>query len=179
MKRIATSLLSLCLLALCACSGAPAPKPSYRGTLPSPKPSHTQPAAPSETKKPSAAPERTEAPTSEPTPSPTPAPTPEPTPSPTPEPTPEPTNEPVQNPPSSPSGGGNSGGGGDGSNFQTWDNPDQQQTSQNWVLNTNTMKVHYPSCSSVPRIAPHNYATSSAPLDELLSRGYSRCGRCF
>ena len=57
--------------------------------------------------------------------------------------------------------------------------PTQQQSSQTWVLNTNTMKIHYPSCSSVSRIAAGNYATSTASIDELLRRGYTRCGRCF
>lgn len=165
MNRLKSGLLALCLLFLCGCSAA-SPTPTHRGTLPSPKPSHTLAPTP--------------APTPKPTPEPTLEPTPEPTPELTPEPTPAPTDKPAQLPSTAPSGGGNNGGGGgDGSNFQTWDNPDQQQTSQAWVLNTNTMKIHYPSCSSVSRIAPQNYATSNASLDELLSRGYSRCGRCF
>lgn len=52
-----------------------------------------------------------------------------------------------------------SNGSGNGSNFQTYDNEEQQQTSASYVLNTNTGKFHYPSCSSVKQIAPHNYAT--------------------
>lgn len=105
---------------------------------------------------------------------PEPVPTPAPTPIPTPEPTPAPTSPPAQ--------GGNSGGGtggGNGDNFTTWDNPNQQQTAMTWVLNTNSRKIHYPSCSSVRRIAPRNYATSNEPLEVLLARGYTRCGRCF
>lgn len=35
------------------------------------------------------------------------------------------------------------------SNFNTYDNPEQQQTSAAYVLNTNTQKFHYPSCKSV------------------------------
>lgn len=147
-----------------------APSPSYHGTLPSQKPSHapTQTQPPEEAAQPAAAP--TPQPTSEPTP--TPAPTPKATPSPTPVPTPTQSQE-----------GGPSGsevfGGGSGSNFQTWDDPSQQQTSDNWVLNTSSMKIHYPSCSSVPTIAPQNYTTSNALLNELLSQDYTKCGRCF
>ena len=138
----------------------------YRGTLPSQKPSQ----APAQTEE--LTPEETNEPAE--TEMPSPALTPEPTQATTPVPVP------TQSQGGSPSGNGTSGGGsGDGSNFQTWDNPSQQQTSDNWVLNTSSMKIHYPSCSSVPNIAPQNYSTSNASLDELLSRGYSRCGRCF
>ena len=148
-------------------------EPSYYGTLPSKKPDTDT----------AQRPEKTQQPSVEPSPGPTatPQPTPEPTVKPTPEPsTPAPAGEPAQDPSPLPSGSVVTGGNrGDGGNFQTWDNPDQQQTTQTWVLNTNTMKIHYPSCSSVARIAPHNYATSSASLEELLGRGYSRCGRCF
>lgn len=63
-------------------------------------------------------------------------------------------------------------------NFNTYDNPEQQNTSETYVLNTSTMKFHYPHCSSVKQIAPHNYATSSTNRDDLISQGYSPCGRC-
>lgn len=71
--------------------------------------------------------------------------------------------------------GSNSG----GSNFNTYDNQSQQQTSDTYVLNTNTHKIHYPHCSSVPKIAPQNYATSNSSVDELKSQGYTTCGKCF
>ena len=57
--------------------------------------------------------------------------------------------------------------------------PTPTRAPQTWVLNTSTKKIHYPSCSSVDKIASKNYATSTATIDELLSRGYSRCGKCF
>ena len=72
-----------------------------------------------------------------------------------------------------------SGGGGDASNFDTYDIPEQQNTADQWVLNTNTMKIHYPSCKSVKKISPANYATSNLSLQELLNQGYSLCGNCF
>ena len=67
---------------------------------------------------------------------------------------------------------------GDGNNFSTYDNAQQQDTSEDYVLNTSTMKFHYPSCSSVKKIAPQNYETSNSSRDELISQGYSPCGKC-
>lgn len=67
---------------------------------------------------------------------------------------------------------------GNGDNFNTYDSPEQQQTEATYVLNTSTMKFHYPSCKSVKKISPDNYATSSASRDELISQGYDPCGNC-
>lgn len=72
----------------------------------------------------------------------------------------------------------NAQGTGNGSNFDTYDNAEQQNTSAEYVLNMNTRKFHYPSCSSVKKIAPHNYATSNKSRDTLIAQGYSPCGRC-
>lgn len=77
----------------------------------------------------------------------------------------------------SPDTSGNSGG--SSSNFNTYDNQQNHQTTEMWVLNTNTMKIHQPSCSSVSRISPENYATSSLTLEELRAKGYTTCGNCF
>lgn len=70
------------------------------------------------------------------------------------------------------------GGTGNADNFYTWDNPDQQNTSAKWVLNNGTMKIHYPNCPDVRRIAPQNYATSNLSESELILQGYTTCGRC-
>lgn len=67
----------------------------------------------------------------------------------------------------------------DGSNFNTYDNESQQETSASYVLNTSTMKIHHPSCKSVKKIAPQNYATSNSSVEELIGQGYSTCGNCF
>ena len=72
-----------------------------------------------------------------------------------------------------------SGGNGDASNFNTYNNVEQQQTAAAYVLNTNTMKIHHPGCKSVPKIAPQNYAVSNASVEELLAQGYTTCGNCF
>lgn len=74
------------------------------------------------------------------------------------------------------SGGG--GGNGDASNFNTYNNTDQQNTTATYVLNTNSMKFHHPSCRSVAKISPENYATSSDSRETLISIGYSACGIC-
>lgn len=75
--------------------------------------------------------------------------------------------------------GASSGGSGDESNFNTYDNAGQQNTEAAYVLNTNTMKIHHPSCKSVKKIAPQNYSTSNLSVDELIGQGYSTCGNCF
>ncbi len=68
--------------------------------------------------------------------------------------------------------------GGSGYNFDTYDNAAQQQTPDSYVLNTDRMKFHYPSCPDVKKIAPQNYATSNQSAEELRQRGYSSCGHC-
>lgn len=72
-----------------------------------------------------------------------------------------------------------SGGSGNADNFNTYNNTEQQQTSDPFVLNTSTHKIHYPGCRDVPKIAPQNYSTSSQSLDELKAQGYTTCGHCF
>ncbi len=63
--------------------------------------------------------------------------------------------------------------------FDTYYNPEQQNTSDKWVLNKESKKIHVPSCSDVPSIKPDNYTTSNLSLEELESQGYSRCGHCL
>lgn len=64
------------------------------------------------------------------------------------------------------------------SNFNTYDNQKQQETSATYVLNTHTMKFHYPSCNSVPKISPENYGTYTGTRDQAIENGYSPCGKC-
>ena len=75
-------------------------------------------------------------------------------------------------------GNSDGGTGGDRNNFNAHNNTGQQDTTASYVLNTSTMKFHRPSCRDVPRIAAHNYATSSQSRSDLISRGYSPCGHC-
>ncbi len=77
-----------------------------------------------------------------------------------------------------PSQSSSSHGGGGGNNFNTYDNAEQQQTSDKYVLNTNSKVFHFPSCPTVKKIAPQNYATSNSSPTELKENGYKACGRC-
>lgn len=70
-------------------------------------------------------------------------------------------------------------GGGNANNFDTYNNSEQQNTTDTWVLNTKSMKIHYPSCKDVKKISPENYSTSSLTLDDLKNQGYTTCGHCF
>ncbi len=63
--------------------------------------------------------------------------------------------------------------------FDTYNNPEQQNTSEEFVLNTSTLKIHHPSCNDVKKISPENYETSSSSLEELEAQGYTKCGHCF
>ena len=47
-----------------------------------------------------------------------------------------------------------------------------------YVLNTNTRKVHRPGCSSVQKMKAKNRSDYSGALDELLAQGYSPCQIC-
>ena len=78
---------------------------------------------------------------------------------------------PVQNP----SSGSNHRGNVD--NFYTYDNPEQQKTTAQYVLNTNTMKFHVPDCEWVKRIAPEHYLPSS-DREEIIAQGYIPCKVC-
>lgn len=156
------------------------------------------------TPKPTASP--TPKPTNTPSPKPTASPTPQPTATPTLQPVekPQPTQTPVETPESQVTNvpepqtiaepvaqsaavpviqsdvtSTNQGTGSGESNFNTYDNPEQQQTADTYVLNTSRHKIHYPSCASVAKIAPKNYATSNSSIAELEAQGYTTCGNCF
>lgn len=47
-----------------------------------------------------------------------------------------------------------------------------------YILNTNTGKFHYPSCSSVNQMNDSNKQEFTGTRDEAISMGYSPCGRC-
>ena len=47
-----------------------------------------------------------------------------------------------------------------------------------YVLNTNTMKFHKSTCSSVDTISKRNYDTFTGSRDELIAMGYSPCKTC-
>jgi len=47
-----------------------------------------------------------------------------------------------------------------------------------YILNTNTRKFHYPSCSSVSDMKEKNKQEWVGSRDELINEGYEPCGRC-
>lgn len=47
-----------------------------------------------------------------------------------------------------------------------------------YVLNTNTKKFHYPYCASVDEIKASNRSDYTGTRDEVISMGFSPCGRC-
>ena len=47
-----------------------------------------------------------------------------------------------------------------------------------YILNTNTKKFHYPSCSSVNQMSDKNKQSYSGSRDDLIAQGYSPCQRC-
>lgn len=53
-----------------------------------------------------------------------------------------------------------------------------KSAAKTYILNKNTKKFHYPSCSSADQIKPKNYGTFEGNRDELISRGYDPCKRC-
>lgn len=59
---------------------------------------------------------------------------------------------------------------------QIYNNSTQQDTNE-YVLNTNTMKVHRSGCRFVDKISPENYATTT-DLEGALAQGYEPCKTC-
>ena len=53
-----------------------------------------------------------------------------------------------------------------------------EASQADYILNTNTKKVHYPTCSSVKDMKEKNKQEFFGTRDEAISNGYSPCGRC-
>ena len=51
-------------------------------------------------------------------------------------------------------------------------------TGATYVLNTNTKKFHYPSCSSVDQMSDKNRQDYNGTRDEVIAMGYDPCKRC-
>ena len=56
--------------------------------------------------------------------------------------------------------------------------PSAVQTECTYILNTNTKRIHLPSCSSVNEMKPSNRMEFSGDISGLLEQGYRSCGRC-
>ena len=58
------------------------------------------------------------------------------------------------------------------------DAPAKANGRTDYILNTNTMKFHAPSCASVDEISRGNKREYSGTREELIEKGYEPCGRC-
>ena len=47
-----------------------------------------------------------------------------------------------------------------------------------YVLNTNSLKFHYPDCESVAKMSPKNRKDFSGTREEVIAMGYTPCKRC-
>ena len=56
--------------------------------------------------------------------------------------------------------------------------PEIVDVGQDYVLNTNTKKFHFPSCSSVNQMKSKNRQDYHGSRDDLIARGYKPCGNC-
>ena len=50
--------------------------------------------------------------------------------------------------------------------------------AKDYVLNTNTKKIHKPECSSATEMNPANKKEYNGYIDDLLKQGYTACGTC-
>lgn len=67
-----------------------------------------------------------------------------------------------------------------GGDFNDTDNEptNNTDTTASYILNKNTKKFHYPSCSSVDKMKESNKEYYTGSRDELINRGYDPCGNC-
>ncbi len=56
--------------------------------------------------------------------------------------------------------------------------PKTEPQGTTYILNTNTKKFHYPSCSGVAQMKESNKQEYSGNRDDIISQGYSPCKRC-
>lgn len=52
------------------------------------------------------------------------------------------------------------------------------RTGTEYILNTNTKKFHYPSCSSVKQMKASNKKEYTGSRDDLIAQGYDPCKKC-
>ena len=58
------------------------------------------------------------------------------------------------------------------------DSPKETPVGTDYVLNLNTKKFHYPSCSSVKQMKDKNKGFHTGTRDEVIALGYKPCGNC-
>lgn len=55
---------------------------------------------------------------------------------------------------------------------------EEETVGQQYILNTNTKKFHYPSCYSVKQMKDKNKQEYTGTRDEIINRGYAACKNC-
>lgn len=63
-------------------------------------------------------------------------------------------------------------------NTQAEETVSEQTQGTTYILNINTMKIHYPDCSSVDQMSEKNKKETTESIDQLTSQGYEPCKRC-
>ena len=58
------------------------------------------------------------------------------------------------------------------------DSDRRNKTAQTYILNTNTKKIHRPTCSSVSQMKETNKQTYEGTVEELENMGYAPCKKC-
>ena len=58
------------------------------------------------------------------------------------------------------------------------DSDRRNKTAQTYILNTNTKKIHRPTCSSVNQMKESNKQTYEGTVEELENMGYAPCKKC-
>ncbi len=53
-----------------------------------------------------------------------------------------------------------------------------EDAGRDYILNTNTMRFHYPDCKSADKIKEENKAFFHGTREELIEDGYKSCGNC-
>lgn len=56
--------------------------------------------------------------------------------------------------------------------------PDNDEKAEEYILNTNTHRFHYPYCRSVNDIKEKNKQKIYSTRDEIIDMGYTPCGNC-
>lgn len=56
--------------------------------------------------------------------------------------------------------------------------PAQKGTVRKYILNTNTMKFHYPDCKSVKQMKEKNKREYNGTRQEIIEQGYAPCKNC-
>ena len=56
--------------------------------------------------------------------------------------------------------------------------PVTRSAERTYILNTNTGKFHYPTCSSVSQMKDKNKLEFTGTREDVIAKGYEPCGKC-